>query len=378
MAEPLLRGAQRLRTKCEKWDDNPSGALPMWVADMDFACAQPILDALCARLAHPVLGYTFMDDEDYNAVTGFYARRHGLSLTAEQLLFTTGVVKSLLLGVQALTQPGDGILIQTPLYGPFSRVIRTSGRTVVENPLVEINGRYEMDFDDLDAKLAGCKLFLFCSPHNPTGRVWTHEELSRVLELCKKHGTTLVADEIHCDFAFARPFTPILSIPGAQEGIASAVSATKSFNIAGLNHSTLIVPDPVLRKTLRTRASYMGMDAGNLLGIAATTAAYTRCDDWLDAVSKVILRNREGALSMLQSLGLPANANEGTYLMWLDLRKYGLKCEALSDLLIRRGNVRLSLGTEFGARGEGFMRLNMAAPTELFDDGLARIRKALI
>lgn len=371
----LEAGIDRRGTQCLKWDTTPDGVLPMWVADMDFPCAPGILEALRKRLEHPVFGYTRMSDADKQAIVDYYARRHGMKLCGEEMLFTPGVVDSLLLSVHALTAPGDKVLIQSPVYGPFSGVIRRAKREIVENPLVQTaSGRYEMDLADLDARLAECKLMLLCSPHNPCGRVWERETLQAVLDLCKKHRVPLIADEIHCDFVFdGRRHVSALTLNGAETGVAVAVSATKTFNIAGLNHSTFLVPDPDLRKALSDKASEIGMGGGNLLGVLATTAAYQTGDEWLEAVKALVVRNRDFAVQALREAGAKVYPNEGTYLLWLDLRHLHRGSEDLVKDLQETAKVRLNAGTDYGPLGDGFVRLNLAAPPRLVEEGVRRI-----
>lgn len=371
----LLEGVDRRNTQSSKWDACAPDVLPMWVADMDFPCAPGILDALRTRLTHPALGYTHRSEEDDQAVIDYYVCHHGIALQREDLLFTPGVVKSLLLAVHALTEPTDKVLIQTPVYGPFYQVVRRAGRTLVESPLIETeSGRWEMDLNDLDRRLPECKLMLLCSPHNPCGRVWERETLQAVLDLCKKHGVYLVSDEIHCDFVFdGRKHVSALTLKGAQTGVAVGVSATKSFNIAGLDHSTFLVPDPEMRKKIADKASEIGMSGGNLLGVLATTAAYSTGDDWLEQVKSIIASNRDEAVRELTAAGARVYPNEGTYLMWLDLRAFGRSSEQLGKELTEQAKVRLNNGTDFGAAGDGFMRLNLATPPRLLKEGVARI-----
>ncbi len=375
----LLEGIDRRNTQCLKWDNCAPDVLPMWVADMDFPCAPGIMDTLKARISHAALGYTRRAEDDDRAVIDYYARHHGMRIAREDMLFTPGVVKSLLLSVHALTLPGEKVLIQPPVYGPFTRVVNLAKRQLVENPLRETeSGRWEMDLEDLDRKLEGCKLMLLCSPHNPTGRVWERETLQKVLDLCKKHGVYLVSDEIHCDFALdGHVHTSVLTLKGADHGVAAAVSATKSFNIAGLDHSTFLIPDADMRAALAEKAAEIGMGGGNLLGVLATTAAYTAGDEWLRQVKEIILENRNMAVEQLTRAGAKVYPNEGTYLCWLDLRAFGKDCKTLSQELNERAKVRLNAGTDFGAAGEGFMRLNLAAPPSLVAEGLSRIARYL-
>mgnify|MGYP002553540988 CR=1 FL=1 len=236
---------------------------------------------------------------------------------------------------------------------------------------------FMMDLDDLDKKLEGVRLMLLCSPHNPTGRVWERETLQKVADLCKAHGVYLVADEIHCDFAFDRKHTSALTLDGAERGIGVAVSATKTFNIAGLKHSTFLLPDPQMREMVKKKADEIGMGGGNLLGVIATGAAYTTGDAWLKEVRALIVRNRDHAAEALLEAGAKVYPNEGTYLMWLDLRAFGMDCETLYRRLMDEAKVRLNKGTDFGAAGEGFMRLNLATTPDLCDEGVRRIAEFL-
>ena len=372
----LEAGIDRRGTQCLKWDTTPEGVLPRWVADMDFPCAPGILEALRKRLEHPVFGYTRMSDADKQAIVDYYARRHGMKLCGEEMLFTPGVVDSLLLSVQAFTEPGDKVLIQTPVYGPFFSVVkRSKGRQLVENPLRFTGEDWEMDFEDLDKKLPGCKLMLLCSPHNPSGRVWKREALEQVLALCKKHGVLLAVDEIHCDFVFTgHTHVPLLSLPGTQTGVVAAVSATKSFNIAGLKHSTLVCPDEELRKKLQDQASAMGMGGGNMLAVCATTAAYTQCDEWMDTLLYVLEKNRDIAVEALNAMGLPALTPQGTYLVYADMRALAPTCEQIDKILLEKAKVMLNRGTDYGALGEGYMRLNLACPATTLQEALDRIQ----
>ena len=374
----LNQGIDRKNTSAIKWDLCADGVIPMWVADMDFPCAPAIVEALCQRAAHSAYGYTARSAEDDQATIDYYARNHGYTIKKEDMLFTPGVVDSLLLAVHALTDPGDKVLIQTPVYGPFYNVVNKAGRTLVENPMLETDsGKWEMDFADLDAKLPGCKLMLLCSPHNPFGRVWERENLQKVLDLCKKHNVYLMCDEIHCDLALdGHKHVSALTLDGADKGVAIAVSATKTFNIAGLKHSTLFAPDADMRKKLADKANEIGMSGNNLMGLVATTAAYAHGDEWLAEVKKIILRNRDHAVEKLTAAGCKVFPIEGTYLLFADMRTFGKTCDELYDLFLA-GGVRLNKGTDFGPRGDGFMRINLATPESLCAEGIDRLCKVL-
>ena len=374
----LNQGIDRKNTHCIKWDVCADGVIPMWVADMDFPCAPGIVEAIQERAAHAAYGYTTRSEADDQATIDFYARNHGYTVKKEDMLFTPGVVDSLLLAVHALTERGEKVLIQTPVYGPFYSVVNRAGRTLIENPLVETeSGKWEMDFKDLDAKLPGCKLMLLCSPHNPFGRVWPREDLQKVLDLCKKHNVYLMCDEIHCDLALGdHKHTSALTLDGADKGVAIAVSATKTFNIAGMKHSTLFAPDEEMRKKLADKANEIGMSGNNLMGLVATTAAYAHGDAWLAEVKKIVLKNRDLAVKKLTEAGCKVFPIEGTYLLFADMRGFGKTCDELYDLILA-GGVRLNKGTDFGTRGDGFMRINLATPESLCAEGVDRICKVL-
>lgn len=374
----LNSGIDRKHTNCIKWDVCADGVIPMWVADMDFPCSPKIVEALMQRASHAAYGYTTRSEADDQATIDFYTRNHGYTVKKEDMLFTPGVVDSLLLAVHALTEPGDKVLIQTPVYGPFYSVVNRAGRTLVENPLLETDsGKWEMDFEDLDAKLPGCQLMLLCSPHNPFGRVWPREDLQKVLDLCKKHNVYLMCDEIHCDLALGdHQHVSALTLSGADKGVAIAVSATKTFNIAGMKHSTLFAPDETMRKKLSDKANQIGMSGNNLMGLVATTAAYTHGDAWLAEVKKIILKNRDLAVEKLTAVGCKVFPIEGTYLLFADMRPFGKTCDELYDLILA-GGVRLNKGTDFGPRGDGFMRINLATPESLCAEGIDRICKVL-
>ena len=374
----LFEGIDRKDTNCIKWDVCTDDVIPMWVADMDLPCAPGIVQALCERAAHAAYGYTHRSERDDEATIAYYTRHHGYTVKKEDMLFTPGVVDSLLLAVHALTEPGEKVLIQTPVYGPFYSVVARAGRELVENPLLETEeGKWEMDFEDLDKKLEGCKLMLLCSPHNPFGRVWEREYLQKVLDLCKKHNVYLMCDEIHCDLALAgHKHVSALTLEGADKGVAIAVSATKTFNIAGLKHSTLFAPDEEMRKKLSDKANAIGMSGNNLMGLVATTAAYETGDEWLEEVKAIVLNNRDLAVEALTKAGCKVFPIEGTYLLFADMRAFGKTCDELYDLFLA-GGVRLNKGTDFGPRGDGFMRINLATTPALCKEGIARLCKVL-
>ncbi len=379
LIKTLQSGIVRRGTDCEKWDTCEEGVMAMWVADMDFPIADGIQAAIEQRVAHHAWGYPMHRPEDDDSLIAYYLRNHGLSLSHEEIFHTRGVVDSLQLAVHALTAPGEKVVIQTPVYGPFFRVIRATGRQIVENPLIETeSGRWEMDLQDLDKQLCGAKLLLLCSPHNPTGRLWEKETLQKVVDLCKKHEVYLVADEIHCDFALdGKKHVPILSLSGTETGVAQCVSATKSFNIAGLAQSAVLCRDREMKAKMVEKMGELGLNEGNVMALIATKAAYATGDCWLQAVKSIIRTNRDLAIPKLREAGIKVYPNEGIYLMFLDFRAFGLSSDEMCDFLIKNAKVRLNSGSDYGPRAEGFMRLNLAAPTDWVLKGISRICNAV-
>ena len=376
----LEAGIDRRGTQCLKWDTTPPGVLPMWVADMDFPCAPGIVDALRQRIAHPVFGYTRMGDDDKQAIVDYYARHHGMKLCAEEMLFTPGVVDSLLLAVHALTQPGDKVLIQSPVYGPFSGVIRRAKREIVENPLVQTeSGRYEMDLADLDKRLAECKLMLLCSPHNPCGRVWERETLQTVLDLCKKHRVPLVADEIHCDLIRTGiKHIPLGKIMPDYNKLITTMSASKTFNLAGMLFSNIIIRSEEERARFNQRDKNIG--AANPLSIAAHKAAYEQGDQWLTELKLYIDDNMKAVKEFLTQ-HLPDAEFEipdATYFAWVDLQKVLPDVEDLPMFFANNAGVLLEGGDQlFVGNAKGYVRLNLAMPRAMLMTGLERIADAV-
>lgn len=362
----------RCCTACEKWDgikeDEHKELLPMWVADMDFRCAPEIVDALKARAAHPVYGYTYQRDSSVEAMLGFMKRRYRLSLTTDEQEVVPCVVTGLKAAVLALTEPGDSVLVQPPVYGPFYSSVASNGRTVLENPLVrDAEGRYSMNYEQLEAQLkTGVKLMILCSPHNPVSRVWSLEELRQTYALCKRYGTVLIADEIHSAFVYGDVlFTSALLLDEAKDaGIVVLNSATKAFNIAGLRQAVLLTRNLALKKAIMDTIEHTGAGGVNIFALEATEAAYRDGDAWLDGLLQYLdaaraLVKQELARRLPEAVLTPV---EATYLGWIDLRAYGCSGGELMECTHREG-VALSDGRFFGRdMGDGFLRINFACP----------------
>lgn len=377
-------GVNRRGTFCEKWDDPqavPEGGLPLWVADMDFPCAAPIAQALRERAEHPCYGYNMENPADAQAVCAFWKRRHGLEMLPEQTRMLPCVVTGLRAAVRAFTAPGERVAFFTPVYGPFAASVRDNGRQAEAVPLLQAeDGRYQMNLPGMERALrAGVRLILLCNPHNPVSRLWTREELTALCRLAAEYEAVVVSDEIHADFAYAPGrFTPLLSLPEARERAVMLCSASKTFNIAGLQQATAVSFAPALLEKLERVCGEAGVTSGNTFALAATRAAYTACDDWLDGLLSYLAENR-AALEAGVKRYLPRarlTPVEATYLAWLDLRAYGKSCDELTALFWKQG-VKLSEGNFFGPEGEGFMRLNFGCPQGMIEEGLRRMARAL-
>jgi len=383
--EAFERGIDRRGTHCEKWDFNEkifgrADVIPMWVADMDFASPDCVREALLCRASHGAYGYTNDSDTMREAVAGWMKQRHGYGMRPEWGLYSSGVVDSILFALKTLTQPGDRVIVQPPVYGPFYRMTLAAGCEIARNPLVETDAGWRMNLDELESQLKmGAKAMILCSPHNPVGRVWTRDELQALITLLNRYGAALISDEIHADFEMpGHAHTCCPTLQGAEQSIL-LVSATKTFNLAGLRTSTIIVPDDSLRARVVDTMKKMGADTPNIFGSVAQTAAYCCGAPWLDALIEYLDGNRREAEAFFRENApeiIPSRM-EGTYLMWLDCRKLGLEQQALENFFIEKAGVGLSSGVHFGPEGAGFMRINLAAPKSRVREALARIGEAV-
>ncbi len=376
-------GLYRMGTRCEKWDEarkeHGEDVLPLWVADMDFPSPPAVQKAILERAAHPTFGYTAEGEDDSQALIDFWQRRHGLTVTAESLTLMPCVVTGIKLAILALTQPGDKVLIQSPVYGPFRMSVQGTGRTVADAPMLrDENGRYTMDLAAAEEQLkAGAKLMILCSPHNPASRAWTKEELTALIELLEKYNVPLVSDEIHADFVYApSTFVPVLSLK--QENVMSFCAASKTFNLAGLQQACCICPDEKLREAFRAEMNKAGVRCGNIFALEATRAAYNEGDEWLDGLLAYLDGNRKH-LAALVAEHLPKavlTPMEATYLGWLDLRAYGFNEDELMQRTLASG-VQFTGGKFFGDNGDGFLRINIGCPRRYITEGVLRLKKAL-
>lgn len=359
------------------------GILPLWIADMDFPCPAPVVEALVARARHGIFGYTEKPPSYAGAVVRWMGRRHGWKVAPEWICATPGVVPALNLLIRTFVAPGEKVLIQPPVYYPFHSAVRNNGAKILESPLVLEGGRYFMDFDDLREKTADplLKMAILCNPHNPVGRVWTHGELVRFGTLCRERGVLVVSDEIHGDIVHeGRRFTPFGTIDGRLSGNACICTApSKTFNLAGLHTSNIIISDEGLRARFEKSLGRTGFLGVGPFGIAALEAAYDHGESWLEQVLAYIGGNLRFLMDFIRS-GIPrigVVAPEGTYLVWIDCRGLGMEPLRLERFWIEEAKVRVDQGSLFGKGGEGFVRMNIACPRVLLEQALGRLKRAV-
>jgi cystathionine beta-lyase len=375
---------ERRNTNSVKWDAaGDPNVLPMWVADMDFPTAPCVIDALKQRVEHGAYGYTKVPEEYYQATIDWFRERHGLTVQRNWILYTSGVVPALSAVIKALTQPGDKVIVQTPVYNCFFSSIRNNGCGILENPLIYHDGTYTMDFDDLRRKASddAAKVLILCNPHNPAGRVWHEEELRQLGTICMEHGVTVISDEIHCELVFA-PHKHISYASLGEEFAAHSVtcsSPSKAFNIAGLQIANIFVQNPTVRRAVDRALNINEVCDVNPFGVLALIAAYRHGAVWLDELNAYLWENYQTLCAFFaQELPtLSVTRLEGTYLVWIDCRSLGRTSDELKDYLYEHGKVWINSGAMYGAEGEGFIRINIACPRQLLLEGLNRIKSCL-
>lgn len=372
---------QRRGTNSYKWDSaDDADVLPMWVADMDFRTAPAIIEALQQRVAHGIFGYTRVPDAYYEAVINWFGRRHNWKIQKDWMIYTSGVVPAISAVIKALTQPGDKVLVQTPVYNCFFSSIRNNGCEIVSNPLVYKENTYVIDYEDLERKVADekVKILLLCNPHNPAGRVWSKEELTRIGEICIRHGVWVVSDEIHCELVYTGyTYTPFASI--SEEFLhhsVTCISPSKSFNIAGLQIANIVSTDEEVRRQIDKAININEVCDVNPFGVIATIAAYNEGEEWLLQLLDYLKGNYECMKTFCEvSLpNFPITRLEGTYLVWMDCRSLPYPSEELEEKLVKEEKLWLNAGTMYGAEGEGFMRWNIACPRAVLLKGLKLFR----
>ncbi|MRH44767.1 putative C-S lyase [Aquibacillus halophilus] len=377
---------ERKGTRSVKWDlikaiYGSDEVLPLWVADMDFQTPQPVIDSLVDRSKHGIFGYTITDTTINNTIIDWLYRRHDWEINKSWLLYSPGVVSTLHTAVQALTKPGDSILIQTPVYPPFYNIVKNHDRNLVTNSLKLVNNSYEIDFEDFEEKLRlGVKAFILCNPHNPAGRVWTKEELTKMGELCLKYDVKIFSDEIHADLVYSnQKHIPIgLLSKEINEQTITCMSPTKTFNLAGLQVSYAVIPNTKDRDLIKDFFNSQGIYMLNTMGISALEAAYKYGESWLEELLSILEENRDLVTRSFKDRDeINIIEPEGTYLVWMDCRGLGLKNEELKKFMANKAKVGLNDGVSFGEESDGFMRMNIACPKAVLKDGIDRIITAL-
>lgn len=372
----------RRGTNSYKWDlVKQDDVIPLWVADMDFAVAPPIQEALRKRIEHPVFGYTLVPESYYEAVMGWFARRHDWHIEKDWILYTSGVVPAVSCSIKAFTLPGEKVLLQTPAYNCFFSSIRNQGCEVLENGLIREGDTYRIDYEDFERKCADEKttVFLLCNPHNPCGRVWTKEELQRMADICRKHHVKVISDEIHCEIIMpGYHFTPFALVD--EDNSVTLNSPSKNFNIAGLQIANIICKNDEWRRRIDRVINIYEVCDVNPFGVIALQAAYNECGDWIDEMNQYVWDNYQylkrfvlDELPQIQVIRM-----EGTYLAWLDIMCYELSSDEATEQLLHEGRVFVSSGTLYGKKaGEGYLRLNLACPRETLRQGLIRLGRIL-
>lgn len=377
----------RTGTDCLKHDRvkkefGTTDLLPMWVADMDLASPDFILEAIKKRCNHGILGYTMIPRGWYESICSWLKRRHDWEIDSKELGFIPGIVSGIALAIQCFTKPGDKVLIQTPVYPPFMFLPRNNGRETEINQLVYNEGNYTIDFDDFEKKAASaCKMFILCSPHNPGGRVWTVNELERMAEICIRHGLIIVSDEIHADLTLPGfRHHPIASLnPEIASHVITLMAPSKTFNIPGLSSSFCVIHDMKLRKQFHDFLNLAELSSGNIFAITAAMAAYENGDVWLDLLTAYLLKNIQYVDSFLNE-NIPeisACLPQASFLIWLDCRKLNLSDAELHQFFIHRAKLGLNQGISFGPGGEGFMRMNIGCPAETVRKAMDQLKTAV-
>lgn len=357
----------------------PADVLSLWVADMDFPTAPEILEALHEKVSHGIFGYSVPDERFYETVKRWQKTEHNFDVERRWVVTTPGVVFAIACAIKAFTKEGEAVLIQTPVYYPFKNMILANNRKLVTSSLFEKDGKWQIDFDDFERKITenDVKLFILCSPHNPVSRVWTREELERMSQICIRHNVIVFSDEIHNDFVFEpnkHTVYSTLSKEAAEHSVV-ATSASKTFNLAGLQFAVNFIQNPALKKKFHDERDKTGYDEPSLMGFVATQAAYEHGKEWLTALKAHLASNRDFVRTFVKEKLPKARLiePEGTYLLWLDFSAYGYSDSELDDLIVNKAKVWLDRGTMFGIEGEGYQRINIATPRAILKEALERI-----
>jgi len=358
-----------------------ASVLPMWVADMDFATPPFIIDALKKRLEHPILGYSFRSQSYFNALQKWLAHRHNWTIEKDWVAFSPGVVPALNMALEAFTQKGDGVILQSPVYFPFFDAIKNNGCKLLDNPLLLTNGQYSIDFKQLEELMPKARVFMLSNPHNPGGCVWSTQELEKLANMCVKHNVLLFADEIHGDLVFEpNQFTPVAKLsPDIANGTITFTAPSKTFNMAGLATSSVIISNPKLKAQFDAVVNRIHIGMGNVMGNVASEAAYTHGEEWLNELMHYLAGNLDFMEAFMQAElpELKMMRPEGTYLVWVDFSALHFSDEELNNFMIHEAKLGLNRGSKFGENGKFFMRFNIACPKALLEQGLNQLKSAI-
>jgi len=378
---------EREGTDCVKYDlrletFGKKDVIPMWVADMDFKTPEFIIDKLRRRLQHEIMGYSLRPGEYYNSISKWVEKRHCWRIENEWICFCPGIVPALNLCTLSFTRPGDSIIVQPPVYTPFFSAVESHGRNIVYNQLIEKDGKWSMDFDSLAASMnESTKMIIISNPHNPVGRAWSREELETLAVICLKNNILILSDEIHCDLVLpGYRHTPIASISEEIANITvTCIAPSKTFNLAGLSTSSLIIPNHVLRKYFNRKVESLHIGNGNIFGTVASISAYSEGEEWLGQLLEYLDKNaelvRDYCRERIPEI-IPVK-NEATYMIWLDCRKLGMNGKELQSFFVGKASVGMNEGSDFGPGGEGFMRMNIGTTRQIVTQALEQIEKAV-
>ncbi|MCF6244938.1 MAG: PatB family C-S lyase [Sulfurovum sp.] len=379
----MFESVSRLGTHSTKWDESKKkfgtdDLIPLWVADMDLASPRCVQEAIYERAIHPIYGYTIYPYAYYEAIQNWMKERFDFSIEKEWIVPCYGVVPSLNFAITAFSKEGDSIIVQTPLYPPFVNSIKAKNRVVVDNTLCYENGVYTIDFEDFRQKAKKAKLFLLCSPHNPTSRVWEKDELEQIIDICLENNVLIISDEIHADIVYDKVHSIIGSFTKISKHCVILNAPSKTFNIAGLNTSYAIIPNKKIRNEYRIEQNKSGITNGNPFGIEALISAYSNGEVWLEALKIHLKKNIIYVRDYLSRENIPIVVvpTEATFLMWLDCKGLGLNKKDLVNFFVNESKLGLNNGLDFGQEGEGFMRLNIATSKELLEESMYKISQA--
>ncbi|WP_431027641.1 MalY/PatB family protein [Lysinibacillus sp. LZ02] len=378
----------RRNTRSLKWDkmekvynmDDASELLAMWVADMDFAPPQAVVDALHKRLEHPIFGYSLVDDHCKNAIVSWFERRHNWTIDPNLMLFHSGVVPAIANIVSAFTEPNDKIVVSTPIYPPFFNVPKNQKRDLIMCDLHEENGTYRFNFDTLEAAFKEAKMYILCNPHNPGGMTWSQQDLEKIIELAIQHDVFILSDEIHADLLIGdNKHIPLLTVARANEAnIITCIAPTKTFNIAGIQAAMTVSSNVELKRALEQYGAAHGLFELNAFVSTAVEATYTEGDAWLDELRTYLSNNMDYVIEELTKIpGIHIQKPQATYLIWIDYRETGIEEKDMMNRLLTIGKLALDPGTKYSEAGRGFLRMNVAAPFETIQEGVERFKKAL-